>query len=129
MTVERVVSGVLFWGGVLGIALMLVGLLGVVARAGLHGTTWDPGEVMDQRGAGHAAHVFTSVAQVGEGLRRRPIDPLAIAAVGVLVLLATPIAATATAIPAFLLAGERSYAAIAALLVSALAASLLVGGG
>ena len=128
MTVERLVARVLFWGGVLAIALMVVGLAGYAIRAGAHGGRLSvAGETTGRTGA--AAGVFTSVSQVGAGLRRRPIDPLAVAAVGVLVLLATPVAAVIAAIPAFRLAGDRRYAVVATVLAAVLVIGLLVGGG
>jgi uncharacterized membrane protein len=129
MTVERTVARILFWGGVLGTALMVAGVAGYAVRAGLRGETLNPARVMENRAAGHAADVFTSVPQVVRGLRHRPVDPLAIAALGILLLLSTPAAAIAAAIPAFILADDGRYAAIAATLAATLVASLLAGGG
>lgn len=129
MTVERTVARILFWGGILGTALMVTGVAGYSVRAGLRGETLNPARVMENRAAGHAADVFTSVPQVVRGLRQRPVDPLAVAALGILFLLSTPAVAIAAAIPAFILTDERRYAAIAATLAAVLLASLLAGGG
>ena len=129
MTVERIVSRILFWGGVLGTALMVAGLAGYAGRAGAHGEMLNLARVVENRAAGRAADVFTSVHQVFQGLRQRPVDPLAIAALGILVLLSTPAAGIVAAIPAFIVAADRRYAAIAATLAAVLVASLLAGGG
>jgi uncharacterized membrane protein len=82
----------------------------------------------DRGGAATPPHVFTSVGQVIAGLRHRPIDPLAVATVGLLALLATPVAAVVVAIPVFLRDGDRRYALISIFLAVALIGSLLLGG-
>jgi uncharacterized membrane protein len=129
MTVERMVSRILFWGGVVGTALMLAGLVGFGVRAGVHGEALNVPRVMENRAAGHAADVFASVPQVFRGLRHRPLDPLALAALGILTLLATPVTAVVAAIPAFVVAGDGRYATIAGVLAAVLIVSLLAGGG
>jgi uncharacterized membrane protein len=129
VTVERTVARTLFWGGLLGTALMVTGVSGYAVRAGAGGEMLNPARVMENRAAGHAPDVFTSVPQVIRGLRHRPVDPLAIAALGILLLLATPAAAIVAAIPAFIGADDGRYAAIAATLAAVLVASLLAGGG
>jgi len=63
-----------------------------------------------------------------EGLRRWPVDPLAVAAVGLLALACTPVAAVVVSIGVFLSEGDRRYALISALLAAALIGSLLMGG-
>lgn len=129
MNAERMVSRILFWGGVLGTALMLAGLVSYGVRAGVHGEALNVPRVMENRAAGHAADVFTSVPQVFRGLRHRPVDPLAVAAVGILTLLATPATAVMAAIPAFVIAGDGRYARIATVLAAVLIVSLFAGGG
>ena len=62
------------------------------------------------------------------GLRQWPVDPLAVAAVGLLALVSTPVAAVLVTIPVFLSAGDRRYALISAFLAAALIGSLLIGG-
>jgi uncharacterized membrane protein len=128
MTVERMVSRILLWGGVVGTALMVAGLVGYAVRAGIHGETLNVTRVIENRAAGHAADVFVSVSQVFRGLRHRPVDPLAIAALGILALLATPVTAIVAAVPTFLMAGDRRYATIAAVLAAVLIVSLFAGG-
>ena len=68
------------------------------------------------------------MGQVVAGLRHRPVDPLALATVGLLALLATPVAAVVAAIPIFLWDGDRRYALISTFLAVALIGSLLLGG-
>jgi uncharacterized membrane protein len=126
--VERIVSRVLWWGGVASITLMLIGLAGYVVQVGIGSEGFDVPRAIEHREAGRPPNVFTSLPQVLDGLRRRPIDPLAVAAVGLLTLLATPVVAVVVAVPVFLAGGDRRYALIAALLTVALIGSLLIGG-
>jgi uncharacterized membrane protein len=128
MTVERVVSRILWWGGVASLALMLIGLIGHAAQVGVVSEGFEIPRAVGRGGAATSRHVFTSVAQVVAGLRHRPVDPLAVATVGLLALLATPVAAVVAAIPVFLSTGDRRYALIATLLAVALIGSLLLGG-
>jgi uncharacterized membrane protein len=128
MAVERVVSRILWWGGVANLALMLIGLVGHAVQVGV-GT--DSVEIMRgvvTQGTAAPPHLFTSVGQVVAGLRHRPVDLLAVAAVGLLALLATPVAAVVAAIPVYLSTGDRRYALISTFLAVALIGSLLVGG-
>jgi uncharacterized membrane protein len=69
------------------------------------------------------------VRQVLDGLRRHPMDPLAVTALGLVALMATPIVAVALAVAGFLRAGDRRYAAIAAIVLAMLVVSLAVAGG
>jgi uncharacterized membrane protein len=126
--VERVVSRILWWGGVVSISLMLFGLAGYALRVGIGSASFDLARTVENRQAGRPPEVFTSLPQVLDGFRHRPIDPLAIAAVGMLTLLATPVAAVIVAIPLFLGEGDRRYGLIATLLAVALIGSLLIGG-
>lgn len=59
-----------------------------------------------------------------EGLRSRPIDPLAVSALGLVLLMITPAVAVATAIPAFWWAGDRRYVAAVVLAMLVLNATL-----
>lgn len=122
--VESVIARVLFWGGVLGISLMLLGLIAFAVRG--H-EPLDITRMTQNREAAHAIGVFTSLPAVRRGLQTRPVDPLAITAVGILLLLVTPVIAVVAAIPAFLAAGDGPYAVIAALLAAMLIGSLLLG--
>jgi uncharacterized membrane protein len=73
--------------------------------------------------------VFVSVAEVVRGLSARPIDPLAVTALGLVLLLVTPVLGVALAIPAFLARGDYQYAAIAAFVFAMLVVSALLAGG
>jgi uncharacterized membrane protein len=125
--VERVVARTLKWGGLLSVSLVLGGLAvyslegapTVAALApSLHGRP-GPAEV----------EVFTSLADIRRGLAQHPPDALAIAALGLACLLATPVTAVALAIPAFWREGDRQYAAIAAVVLGMLLVSLALAGG
>jgi uncharacterized membrane protein len=126
--VERIVSRLLWWGGVASVTLMLIGLVGYGARVGIGSEGFDVPRAIESREAGRPPTVFTSLPQVLDGLHRWPMDPLAVAAMGLLTLLATPVAAVVVAVPVFLADGDRRYALIAALLAVALIGSLLIGG-
>jgi uncharacterized membrane protein len=126
--VEAVVSRVLWWGGVAGIVLMLIGLVSYAVQVGIGSDSFDVTRAVESRHAGRPPGVFTSGPQVLDGLRRWPVDPLAVAAVGLLALLATPVAAVVVAFPLFLSEGDRRYAVISAILAAALIGSLLIGG-
>jgi uncharacterized membrane protein len=128
MTVERVVSRILWWGGVASLALMLIGLAGHAVQVGVGSGGFAIPRAADRPDVATPPHVFTSVSQVVAGLRHRPVDPLAVATVGLLALLVTPVAAVVAAIPVFLRDGDRRYALIATFLTVALIGSLLLGG-
>ncbi len=125
MSVERLVARTLMVGGLVGVALILLGGGLYAAHGGFH-----QHPLHLTRPAGPAPPgVFISVRQVVNGIRARPIDPLAVTALGILALLGTPIFAVTLAIPAFLLAGDRQYATIAAFVLTLLLVSLAVAGG
>lgn len=126
---ERVAARVLFWGGVVSVGIMLYGLVaaGLASRAGLDPTLRALRSATRQHG--QATDTVTTVHEVVRGLTHRPVEPVAVAALGILSLLLTPIAAVAATIPAFLSEGDRRYAGISALLLLALVTSLWIGGG
>ena len=111
-------------GGLLGLGLIVLGLGLYAAHGGFHQHV-----LLLSRPAGDAPPgVFTSLRQIGVGLRHRPIDPLALSALGLVLLMATPGAAVALAIPGFLAARDFRYATIAALVLTMLLVSLLLAG-
>lgn len=120
---ERLVARVLLAGGLFAIALIVLGL-GLYAGQGgfrLHVLRVDravPGE----------PGVFVSIRQVVNGMRRHPVDPLAVSALGLVLLMATPGLAVAVAIPAFVTARDYRYAGIASLVLAMLLVSLLLAG-
>jgi uncharacterized membrane protein len=123
-SVEALVARVLLFGGLIGLALIALGLGLYAAHGGFHQHV-----LQLSRPPGSAPPgVFMSVKQIVLGLRRRPIDPLAVSAIGLVVLMATPGVAVALAIPGFLAARDFRYATIAALVLAMLLVSLLLVG-
>jgi hypothetical protein len=146
---EILASRILFWGGLLSIALMVIGMWGVpVGTWGAPGgsdstSTWGaPGapQAPHERPSGGAAGplerpvaakpraVYTSIGQVVAAVARRPVEPLAIVASGILLLLVTPFASVVAVFVVFVVAGDRKYAGVAAVLIGALLVSLLFVG-
>lgn len=127
--VERPIAGILFWGGLLGTALMMLGLLLYAGRGGFGDQVLEVQRAVRPDRASPPPGVFVSLAAVARGLAARPVDPLAVSALGLVLLLITPVVGVAASIPAFLRDGDRVYAAIAGAVLSLLVASLLVAGG
>ena len=124
---ERLVSRVLLWGGLLGVALILLGLV-VYASSG-HPHAREIVRVMHNREAGRALDVFTSLGDVRRALTQQPPDPLAVTALGLVCLLVTPAVGVAVATCAFWSVGDRLYAGIAALVLGMLLLSFAMAGG
>jgi uncharacterized membrane protein len=108
LQVEGLVARVLLWGGLLSLALH---------RA-----------VTPKRDA-RQPEVFVSLTEVFGGLATRPVDPLAVIALGLVLLLVTPVLGVALAIPGFLAVSDRRYAAIAAIVLTMLVLGTLLAGG
>jgi hypothetical protein len=144
---EILASRILFWGGLLSIALMVIGMWGMRigtwgAPGGSDSTVRDsaatgssgvpvaspPGRLRGAWGAPGAPHVYTSVGQVVAALAQRPVEPLAIVASGILLLLVTPFASVVAVFVVFVVAGDRKYAGVAAVLIGALLVSLFFVG-
>jgi len=126
--VQRVTALILMLGGLLGGLLVVLGSALYAAHGGLSGPALEVHRAV-RIGAEHPPEVFVSIRGVIRGLTARPIDPLAVVALGLVLLLATPVLGVAAAIPAFLREGDRQYAAIAGTVLSMLLASLLLAGG
>jgi uncharacterized membrane protein len=129
VAIEPLIARVLFWGGLLGVVVMLAGLLLWAHQGGLQGQVLEVRRVLRPGRSGHPADVFVSLSEVVGGLTTPPRDPLAMVALGVILLLITPVIGVAAAIPAFLRNGDRRYAAIAGIVLSMLLANLLFAGG
>jgi uncharacterized membrane protein len=123
--VEHLVARTLLAGGLVGLVLILLGGGLYAIQGGFHHHAL----ALGRPPAGSPPGVFLSVRQVLDGLQRRPIDPLAVTALGLVALMATPILAVGLAIPGFLHAGDYRYAAIALFVLSLLVVSLTVAGG
>lgn len=110
-TAEIVASRILFWGGVLSVALMAIGVAGALGRTA------------------ELPVIYASVGQVVRALAQWPVEPLAIVATGILLLLATPALSLVAVLVVFLSAGDRRYAGITLLLLAALSVSLIFVSG
>ena len=69
-TAEILASRILFWGGILSVVLMSLGVLG----------SWRVGGdvALGRPGTAEVPAVYTSIPQVAAALTRRPVEPLAI---------------------------------------------------
>lgn len=121
--VEYLVARVLLVGGLAGLALIALGLGTYAAHGGFHHQV-----LVLKRERATPPGVFSSLRQVAQGLRRRPIDPLAVSAIGLVVLMLTPGVAVAVALPCFVAARDYRHATIAAAVLSMLLVSLLLAG-
>jgi uncharacterized membrane protein len=126
--VERWVGRVLFWGGLVSVALLIVGLALYAATGGyrIHASEL---EQLRHRSQARPLHVVVSLRELIGGVLRRPIDPVKVMTVGVVILLVVPVIGVAVAIPAFLIVGDRRYALIAAAVFGMLTLSFLLAGG
>lgn len=120
---ERLVARVLLVGGLLGVALIMLGLGLYAGRGGFHHHVLRVDRVVPGEPG-----VFMSARQVVNRIRQRPVDPLAVSALGLLLLMATPGVAVALAIPAFVATRDYRYAGIASLVLAMLLVSLLLAG-
>jgi len=117
MRVEMIVSRVLFWGGLVSIALMVLGVVGYAARATRGGEVVNFQRLVENREHARSTEVFVSLGAIGKGLRQRPIDPLAVAALGIVLLLLTPALGVMVAMAGFWAAGDRRYTVIAGIVL------------
>jgi uncharacterized membrane protein len=139
---ERWTSCVLLVGGVLGVVLMVLGVLGSAlwTERGLPGLVAERAHAVAPRahaegvgvlqcGAPCAADTIVSIRQIGAALSHRPIDPLGFAALGIVALFVTPLAAVVTAGVAFYLEGDGRFVTVSAVVAATLLLSLWLGGG
>jgi len=127
VAVERVIARLLMLGGLLSVSLVLVGL--VVYAAQGHPEAREMVRVVHNREAGRAVDVFTSLGDVRRALAQRPPDPLAVTALGLVCLLATPVLGVAAAGVGFWRAGDREYALIAGVVLAMLLLSFALAAG
>ena len=119
--VERAASRMLLFGGAIAVVLMVTGLIALEVRATRTAHPLDVAHVAANRAAGRSVDVFVSLPQLARALRRRPVDPVAVITVGIVVLLATPGAALLIALSGFGRLRDREYIAVCAALAVALA--------
>jgi uncharacterized membrane protein len=117
---ELVASRILFWGGVLSVLLMTLGIIGFAARGGIDADFLAESRRAEARPATRPPDVFTSVGQVAGALGRWPVEPLAIVTAGIVLLLATPLVGVVAVFVVFARRGDRRYAGITATLIGAL---------
>ena len=110
---ELIISNVLRGGVLLSAGVILLGVVIFYARSAAGGHTLSDKPFP------------SSLAAVGHGLTVG--DPLAIIALGLLILLATPVARVAVSIVAFALEGDRRYVVITTLVLLILLASFVLG--
>ena len=127
--VEWVIAQILLWGGILGGLLVVLGLILFAGHGGFERPVLEVQRLIRPGRAAHPPEVFVSVPEVLRGLRARPVDPLAVIALGLVLLLITPVVSVAAAIPAFFLEGDLQYTAVAGIVLSMLLISLLLAGG
>ena len=120
---ELIASRIFFWGGVLSMLLMTLGIIGFAVRGGLNAEFVAVSRRAETQPQGRAPDVFTSVSEVTRALGRWPVEPLAIVTAGILLLVATPFVAVVAVFVVFARAGDRRYAGIAAALIGALLVS------
>ena len=125
---EVLASRVLFWGGVLSVTLMTLGIVGFAVRGGLKPEFVAESRRAEVRDGARSPDVFVSMAEVTRTLARWPVEPLAVVAAGVLLLLVTPAASVAAVLVVFVRARDRRYAGVALMLLMALLASLVLIG-
>jgi uncharacterized membrane protein len=128
MRVEIIVSRVLFWGGLVSTVLMVLGVVGYAARTTRDGDVLNFQRLVENREHARSTEVFVSLAAIGKGLRQRPIDPVAVGALGVVLLLLTPALGVMVAMAGFWAAGDRRYTVIAGIVLVELLVSFLLGG-
>lgn len=127
---EILVGRILFWGGLISILVVLAGFGFYLLQSGDQPQYDVVGEVTGPSSAATAEHppgVFVSGAQVVQGLARRPFDPLAVIALGLVMLLATPVLAVVLTVPAFAAIRDYRYLVISLLILAILAAGFLIG--
>jgi uncharacterized membrane protein len=126
---ERLIAHVLLWGGVTSALLVVLGLALYAGAGGFREHVLTHHRLVHPDRFGRPPHVFVSVGDVARGLRARPIDPLAVTALGLVVLLMTPVLGVLGALVAFVRARDPQYTAIAAIVFAMLVVSLVAAGG
>lgn len=119
--IQRVVGRVLLGGGMLSLALILLGLAIYVAEGAPNAR--EIVRAVHLRESGPGLDVYPTLGSVRHALAQRPPDGLALTALGLICLLATPVVGVALAIGAFWRHGDREYTVIAAAILTMLLVS------
>jgi uncharacterized membrane protein len=127
---EILVGRILLWGGLISILVVLAGFGLHLWRgsAGLNFSLVNDVTGPSSAAGGSAPGVFVSGSEIMQGLSRRPIDPLAIIALGLVMLLATPVLAVVLSVPAFASIRDYRYAVISVVILCILAVGFFIGG-
>jgi uncharacterized membrane protein len=121
---EILIGRVLFWGGLASILIIVLGFSLHLFRGAAAMDEAMIRALMDTGTGAGAPGAFVSDAQILEGLRR-PADPLAIVAFGLVLLLATPVAAVLVSLPALIRMRDFCYLTISLFILAILAAGYL----
>lgn len=124
---EGLISHVLLWGGLVSVALVLVGLVLYAAHGGFGEHTLDLRRRVRAEQAAPSPTVFVSLTQLSRGLAAA--RPLAVIALGLVLLLMTPVVGVAFGIVGFLWVRDYRYVVIASLVFCMLVLSVLLSGG
>ncbi len=117
MTADRfrlLVSGVLIVGVVTSATLIALGVIGAIAVG------WS-GSLSGAQASADAATAFSAM-----GANLAALRPVGLAQLGLVVLLATPVARVGASVAAFVLEGDRLYAGITTIVLVVLLASLFI---
>jgi uncharacterized membrane protein len=125
---EVAAARVLLVGGIAGVAVMVLGVLLAVLEGEARLPTRDAAAVVQAPAAPGTPHTPVSAAEILRGLTHRPVNPLAIAALGIVTLFVTPVVAVAAAGLAFLREGDTRFVVISAIVVALLLLSFALGG-
>jgi uncharacterized membrane protein len=129
MTAERLVARVLLVGGVVSLVVVFVGLTVYTLAAERGAATIDASRMIQHAVQGRPATVYSSLGEIARGLTRRPPDPLAVIALGLVLLAVTPVVGVAAATVAFARAGDRDYATIGTVVLLVLVFSFALAAG
>jgi uncharacterized membrane protein len=127
--VETLIAHLLFWGGALSIVIVLSGLVLHAARGGFDDHAIELHRVAGGTGQAHPREVFVSLSEVARGLDAHPMRPTAVIALGLTLLLMTPVVGVVVAIAGFLAARDYRYAIIATSVFALLVLGMTMAGG
>jgi uncharacterized membrane protein len=122
--IQHVVGRVLLGGGLLALILIVAGLVIYVAEGAPNAS--EIVKAVQLRESGPALDVYPTLGSVRRALAQHPPDGLALTALGLVCLLATPVVGVALAIGAFWRHGDREYTLIAGAILTMLLVSFVL---
>jgi uncharacterized membrane protein len=126
--VEHAIGQLLLVGGVASVTLVLLGLGIYAGTEGLRAPI-DIEPLVNPDGGTLPPHIFVSVSQIFRSLLPFLADPLALVALGLVVLLSTPVLVVALATLVFFRQRDRKYSLIATIVLAMLLLSFFLAGG